>query len=101
MALLDANLYHMPCHMTRVLDWGLHSSLRQWVQVEQVLAGNPLETVPWRLTDLPCQLLDHPTVGEKRRICMKRFRDLCRANAFAAHPIVGNPAFSPGLDSRF
>lgn len=85
MALPDGNLYHMPCHMSRVLDWCHHSSLKQWVQVEQVLAGIPLESVLWCPTDLARQISDHPTIGERQRICLKGPSPLTS--------IVGNPAF--------
>lgn len=39
MALPDVNLYHMACHMTRIIDWCRHGTLKQWVQVEQFLTG--------------------------------------------------------------
>lgn len=31
MALPDPNLYHMACHLTRVLEFFHHGSLKQWV----------------------------------------------------------------------
>lgn len=101
MALLDANLYHTACHM--MLDWCHHSSLKQWVQVEQALAGIPLESVPWCIMDMPRQIPDYLTIGETQRICLKACRDFSVApSPSPLTPIVGNPVFSPGLqDLRF
>lgn len=45
-ALPDAKMYHMACHLTRVLDWCRHGPLKQWVQVERLLAGVQLDALP-------------------------------------------------------
>lgn len=50
-----SSLYHMACHLTRVLDWCRHGPLKQWVQVEQTLTGIQLEAdavVPSKLARL-------------------------------------------------
>lgn len=57
----DANLFHMTCHLTPALDWCRQSPPKQWVQVEQLLAGIPLDLVMWWQIDLPSWILDHPT----------------------------------------
>lgn len=99
MVLLDASLYHMVCHMTRVLDWCCHDGpLKQWVQVEKLFSEIPLESLPWYQLDMPPRVLAHPTVGETWRVCSKAFRDLSIAPfSSPLTPIIGNPAFGPGL----
>lgn len=66
MAFSDGNLYHVACHLTRVLDWCRHGELKQWVKVECALLGLPLESLPWCQMDLPQQAMDHPTIGETK-----------------------------------
>lgn len=44
-ALPDANLYYIACHLTRTLDWCRHSSLKRWVRVERTLAGGSVGIV--------------------------------------------------------
>lgn len=84
LVLPDSNLYHMAFHLTRVLDWYRHGPLKQWVQVEQILAGIPLESVPWCQTDLSRWVLDHPTVGETWWACSKASQGIFCCSEFLA-----------------
>lgn len=98
-ALPDANLYLMACHLTRILDWCRHSTLKQWVQIEYTLAGTRLESLPWCHKPMPNRIIKHPTVGETWQTACKVFRDFLVAPLPSPlTPIVGNPAFAPGLD---
>lgn len=93
----------MACHLTRILDWYRHGNLKQCVPVEHTLTGVQLDSLPWCHKPLPNQILNHPTVGETWQITRKAFRDFLVARLPSPlTPIVGNPAFNPGLnDPRF
>lgn len=66
-------------------------------------AGIQLKAVPWCQRSLPQRILDHPPVGETWRLAQKAFRDFPIApTPSPLTPIVGNQAFSPGLnDPKF
>lgn len=98
MALPDADLYHKACHMTRVLVWCRNGSLKQCVQVEQVLAGIPLESVPWCLTDLPCKFKTTHNGRDAEDMSKGVQRLLYRA--IDAHPYSRQPSYQPWT-SRF
>lgn len=59
--------------------------------------------LPWCQSNIPCRILDYHTVGETWRIAQKAYRDFSVApTPSLLTPVVGNPAFSPGLsDPRF
>lgn len=103
MALPDVSLYHAACHLTRIIDWCRHDKLKQWIQIEQLLAGLDLKGLPWCLRNLPECTLKHPTIGETWRIAQKTVREHSIANTPSPlTPMIGNPAFSPGMsDPRF
>lgn len=63
----------------------------------------PLDSIPWCQSAVPQQVLDHPTIGETRRVSQKAFRDFSLAPLPSPlTPVVGDPAFTPGLqDPKF
>lgn len=82
--------------MTPILDWCHHGPLKQWVQVEGLLAGTQLDVLPWCQTYLPRRILDHPTVGETWWIAQKAFLDFSiTPTPSPLTPVMGNPAFNP------
>lgn len=102
-ALPEATLYHTACHLTRILDWSRHETLKQWVKIENSMTGVQLDQIPWCQQPLPKQILSHPTVGVTIRAAWRVFRDLSLAPLPSPiTPVIGNPAFTPGLrDPRF
>lgn len=102
-ALPDANLYMMACHLTLVLDWCRHGAQKQWVQIENTLTKTRLDSLPWCQKPLPNRITHHPTVGETWQMAHKAFHDFLVAPLPSPlTPIVRNPAFVLGLeDPRF
>lgn len=102
-ALPDVALYHSACHLTRIVDWCRHGTLKQWIQIEKCLTGMELEGLPWCQQNLPVRITDHPTVGETWRMAQKIFREHSFVPAPSPlTPVTDNPSFSPGVnESRF
>lgn len=88
----DANLYLVACHLTKVLDWCHHGSLKQWVQIEQALVGIPMESVLWCHPNLAIQVHSESTVGET----WQHFRDLAIAlKPIHTYPYSGEHGLQP------
>lgn len=95
MALPDVRLNHMTCQLKHIIDWCFHSPLKQWVHIERLLAGIPLDLLPWCQTNLSCWILDHPTVGVTWRTAQIAFCDFSNMpTSSPLTPVVGNLAFS-------
>lgn len=99
----DVRLYHAACHLTRIIDWCKHEKLKQWIQIEQLLAGLELKGLPWCQKNLQANIVKHPTLGETWRITQKINKEHSIAPAPSPlTPVIGNPDFRPGCqDTSF
>lgn len=96
----DLQLYYRTCLLARIVDWNVHTHLKDWVSIESSFSLLRLESTPWILPKhIPSTLKDHPLIGPT----LQNFKYACSklklsTNPSPLTPIDNNPAFLPGLN---
>lgn len=92
---LDLQQYYWMLDMTRVVDWNVHTQCKSWVNLERVIVGTELGSIPWASKQhvLP-KLHAHPLAG----VTLQPFYRVCKAHSlsdidFWITPIKDNPDF--------
>lgn len=99
LGLPDLQKYHWACHLTRIVDWHLHRSDKDWITLEDSFASIPLSHLPWiNPKSIPKTHIDHPLIGATLHL----FRVASKSLAFTPSPgpmtpLGHNPDFPPGL----
>lgn len=99
LALPDAKQYYQAVHLGRIIDWSRHGKAKLWVQVEDHQTKVPLKGAIWCYDQLPRDMTLHPTIGATLYVgsgILKTTSLTSRQSPLL--PILGNPAFKPGLD---
>lgn len=56
----DIQNYHKACLLTRIVDWNIHATTKQWVTLEESISSLPLATTPWLLPKhIPSTISNH------------------------------------------
>lgn len=42
----DIRKYYWSCHLTRIIDWHLHSKTKAWIDLEETASNLPLHHLP-------------------------------------------------------
>lgn len=99
----DLKKYYWACHLSRILDWALHSNCKDWVRLENSLSPLPIRSAPWlSLNHIPSTLKEHPLIKPTLRC----FRETCiklyiSSVLWPLTPLRLNPAFLPGMSAQF
>lgn len=64
----DLHKYYRACLLTRIVDWNVHTSTKQWVDLEEYLTDIPLATAPWLSPKhIPSKATNHILIGPTLR----------------------------------
>ncbi|KAM5127514.1 uncharacterized protein ACMZJ9_020549 [Mantella aurantiaca] len=84
--------------MARLVDWKIHSHLKDWVKIEEAMCGGSLASLPW---------ITHNTTAPELKdniliiATLKTLNTLNKVIKWSSNPgpltpIIGNPKFPPG-----
>lgn len=60
----DISKYYWACQLTRIIDWNVHSSTKDWVNIEHSFSLIPLRQLPWTIhTHVPQNCKQHPLIA--------------------------------------
>lgn len=102
LSLPDIHKYHTACHLTRIIDWHIHKSTKDWVDLEESFASVPIAHLPWiAMTNTPKEYASHPVMGPT----LSAFRSISQSLHWypapgPLTPLVDNPDFAPGMPLR-
>lgn len=97
----DIQKYHWACHLTRIVDWHLHGSNKDWIQLENAFSQIPVAHIPWlNPSSIPKDLKTHPLINAttlqfknaSSKLNFKPFRG-------PMTPLENNPDFQPDISS--
>lgn len=64
LGLPDIQKYHWACHLTRIVDWHVHSHTKDWIKLENATTDVPLAYLPWIThKTIPTDGSTHPLIG--------------------------------------
>lgn len=99
LGLPDIQKYHWTCHLTRIMDWHVHQSIKDWIKLENSFAHTLLSHLPWiNHKSIPKEYSARPLIGAT----LLHFKYACKNLAITPSPgpmtpLNHNPDFSPGL----
>lgn len=102
LSLPDIHKYHSACHLTRIIDWHIHKSTKDWVDLEDSFAPVPIAHLPWINSQAtPKEYTSHPLMGPT----LTTFRQISQTLHWCPSPgpltpLVDNPDFEPGVPSH-
>lgn len=97
LAVPDLRKYYNATHLTRLIDWNRHQSIKLWTQLEQTQCEIPLNRSPWCYDVLPRIIKNHPLIDVTARTCTSLFtRHRLTSLDSPLRPILGTPEFTPG-----
>lgn len=95
----DIQKYYWVCHLSRIVDWHVHSNNKDWVHIENVFSPIPLQHLPWiNPNKIPKVIKLHPLINTT----LLNFKAACkplqlRPTPGPMTPLEDNPDFEPGL----
>lgn len=97
LAVPDLRKYYQATHLTRLIDWNRHQSMKLWTSLEQAQCEIPLDRAPWCHNSLPRVVKNHPLIGTTTQLCSTLFTraDLVPLKS-PLRPVLGNPEFARG-----
>lgn len=99
LALPDAKHYYQAVHLGRIIDWNRHDKTKLWIQVENHQVNIPLKGAIWCYDKLPRDMTSHPNIGATLSVGLNILKNTSLTSKQSPlFPILGNPAFEPGLD---
>lgn len=99
----DIQKFYQACHLTRVIDWNIHSEFKDWINIERTFTPIPLHILPWlNKTHIPPDCKFHPLIDNTINI----FQSTSRTQKISSSPgpltpVSHNPAFPLGMESSF
>lgn len=95
--------YYKAIHLSRISDWDVHASYKDWVNLEASFTDLPLRSLPLTLErHIPLEILSHPLI----RPTIQCFCNVCKHTSLSSIPgpltsIKINPEFPPGMHHQF
>lgn len=95
----DIHKYQWSCHLTRIINWHIQRSTKDWITLEESFTQVPLSDLPWiDFKSIPKANLAHPLTGPM----LLTFKTTC--NTLELNPLPGpmppldqNPILLPGF----
>lgn len=90
-------------HLSRIIDWNVHSVYKDWVSLEASATTLPLEPLPWTtIRHIPAETRLHILIGPT----LQSFNKVCTQTVLSSIPgpltfIKLNPDFPPGMYCHF
>lgn len=97
--LSDLNRYYWACHLTRIVDWNVHSDTKVWVGQESASILGKKKHTPWLLK--MATLVVHPANPMLDSI-VQAFKVACRSTKISSNPgpltpFERQPCFPPRI----
>lgn len=95
----DPSLYYTACQLTRIVDWHVHWSSKDWVSLKDAILGIRVAHLPWiEPHSTPNACKSHPLIGPT----LTTFRVTCRSfdttpSPGPMTPLTQNPYFPTGI----
>lgn len=99
----DLHNYYTAIHLSRILDWNVHSPYKNWVSLEDLFSTLPIASLPWMVPNhFLVAIRQHPLIEPT----LHYFRKLCAQTAISSStgpltPIKSNPDFPLGISRQF
>lgn len=99
LGLPDIHKYYTACHLTRVIDWHIHTRSKDWIALEDSCDSIPLSNTPWLNNKvIPRVYSNHPLIGPT----LHSFKTTCQSLTLTPTPgpmtpLTNNPDFPPGV----
>lgn len=99
----DIHNYYRACHLSRIVNWNIHSRGKDWVTLEDLFSTLSIESIPWLLPwHLPPSLKGHPLIGPS----LECFREANLKYSLSSiggpmTPIRFNPDFPAEMSTKF
>lgn len=98
LALPDLKNYYLAVHLERIIDWNRHEKTKLWTELEHFQTVVSLKRAAWCYDQLPSTLTSHRVIGTTLCIGLTIMRTTPHSTRNSPlFPILGNPAFLPGL----
>lgn len=101
-ALPDLQKYHQAALLTRIVDWNIHQTVKDWVSLEQSLFSHQINYLPWiRPAHHSKNIKTHPLIGPTLEIFFNTYKKNNPVPWMSPlTPLRNNPDFVPGLEKN-